>query len=222
MYDRPNDSRIIGNGRFIYLEMDIIHLLDLIGTFVFAISGIRAAARADMDIFGASVVGFVTAIGGGTVRDLLLNNHPITWMADMTYPLVILAAVPFTFMMGKRLNNFSKTLFIFDTIGIALFTIIGMEKALSFGFNPFIAGLMGMISAVVGGVTRDVLCREIPLIFRKEIYATACLLGAVMFYLGLELNLPDNLNYLITTAVIISIRTVSVKWGLSLPKMKKA
>jgi len=202
--------------------MDIIHLLDLIGTFVFAISGIRAAARADMDIFGASVVGFVTAIGGGTVRDLLLNNHPITWMADMTYPLVILAAVPFTFMMGKKLNNFSKTLFIFDTIGIALFTIIGMEKALSFGFNPFIAGLMGMISAVVGGVTRDVLCREIPLIFRKEIYATACLLGAVTFYLGLELNLPDNLNYLITTAVIISIRTVSVKWGLSLPKMKKA
>lgn len=201
--------------------MDIIYLLDLIGTFVFAISGIRLAARTDMDIFGASVVGFVTAIGGGTVRDLLLDSHPITWMADMTYPLVILAAVPFTFMMGKKLNNFSKTLFIFDTIGIALFTIIGMEKALSFGLNPFIAGMMGMISAVVGGITRDVLCREIPLIFRKEIYATACLLGAVVFYLGLELNLPENLNYLITIAVIITIRTVSVKWGLSLPKMKK-
>lgn len=200
--------------------MDIIYLLDLIGTFVFAISGIRVAARTDMDIFGASVVGFVTAIGGGTVRDLLLNNHPITWMADMTYPLVILAAVPFTFVMGKKLNNFSKTLFIFDTIGIALFTIIGMEKALSLGLNPFIAGMMGMISAVVGGITRDVLCREIPLIFRKEIYATACLLGAVVFYLGLELNLPENLNYLITTAVIITIRTVSIKWNMSLPKMK--
>lgn len=201
--------------------MDIIYLLDLIGTFVFAISGIRLASRTDMDIFGASVVGFVTAIGGGTVRDLLLNNHPITWMADMTYPLVILAAVPFTFMMGKKLNNFSKTLFIFDTIGIAMFTIIGMEAALSFGLNPFMAGLMGMISAVVGGVTRDVLCREVPLIFRKEIYATACLLGAVVFYLGIEIDLPDNLNYLITTAVIISIRTVSIKWNLSLPKMKK-
>lgn len=202
--------------------MDIIYLLDLIGTFVFAISGIRLAARTDMDIFGASVVGFVTAIGGGTVRDLLLNNHPITWMADMTYPLVILAAVPFTYLMGKKLNNFSKTLFIFDTIGIAMFTIIGMEAALSFGLNPVMAGLMGMISAVVGGVTRDVLCREVPLIFRKEIYATACLLGAVVFYLGMELNVPENLNYLITTAVIISIRTVSIKWNLSLPKMKKA
>jgi uncharacterized membrane protein YeiH len=174
-----------------------------------------------MDIFGASVVGFVTAIGGGTVRDLLLDSHPITWMADMTYPLIILAAVPFTFLMGKKLNNFSKTLFIFDTIGIALFTIIGMEKALSFGLNPFMAGMMGMISAVFGGITRDVLCSEIPLIFRKEIYATACLLGAIIFYVGLELNLPTNLNYLITIAVIITIRTASMKWGFSLPKMKK-
>lgn len=200
--------------------MDIIYLLDLIGTFVFAISGIRVAARNDMDIFGASVVGFVTAIGGGTVRDLLLNNHPITWMADITYPIVILAAVPFTFLMGKKLNNFSKTLFIFDTIGIALFTIIGMEKALSLGLNPLIAGMMGMISAVVGGIIRDVLCREIPLILRKEIYATACLLGAVVFYMGLELSLPHNLNYLITTVVIITIRTVSIKWNMSLPKMK--
>lgn len=200
--------------------MDLIYFIDLLGTFVFAISGIRLAARADMDIFGASVVGFVTAIGGGTVRDLLLDSHPITWMADMTYPVVILAAVPFTFLMAKKLDNFSKALFIFDTIGIALFTIIGMEKALLFGLNPFMAGMMGMISAVVGGITRDVLCREIPLIFRKEIYATACLLGAVIFYLGIELNLPENLNYLITTAVIITIRTVSVKWGLSLPKMK--
>lgn len=200
--------------------MDIIYLLDLIGTFVFAISGIRVAARNDMDIFGASVVGFVTAIGGGTVRDLLLNNHPITWMADITYPIVILAAVPFTFLMGKKLNNFSKTLFIFDTIGIALFTIIGMEKALSLGLNPLIAGMMGMISAVVGGIIRDVLCREIPLILRKEIYATACLLGAVAFYMGLELSLPHNLNYLITTVVIITIRTVSIKWNMSLPKMK--
>ncbi|MDZ7806205.1 MAG: trimeric intracellular cation channel family protein [Gracilimonas sp.] len=202
--------------------MDLIYLLDLIGTFVFAISGIRVAARANMDIFGASVVGFVTAIGGGTVRDLLLNYHPITWMADITYPLVILAAVPFTFVMGKKLNEFSKTLFIFDTIGIALFTIIGMEKALSIGLSPFIAGLMGMISAVVGGIIRDVLCREIPLIFRKEIYATACLAGAVIFYAGLELNLPDNLNYLLTTAFIITIRTVSIKRNWSLPKMKKA
>lgn len=201
--------------------MDIIYLLDLIGTFVFAISGIRLAARTDMDVFGASVVGFVTAIGGGTVRDLLLNSHPITWMADMTYPMVILVAVPFTFLMGKKLNNFSKTLFIFDTIGIAMFTIIGMEKALSFGLNPFMAGTMGMISAVVGGVIRDVLCREVPLVFRKEIYATACLLGAVVFYLGLQVSIPDNLNYLLTTAVIITIRTVSVKKGLSLPKMKE-
>ncbi|MFN1835620.1 trimeric intracellular cation channel family protein [Balneola sp. MJW-20] len=200
--------------------MDLIYILDLTGTFVFAISGIRMAARNDMDIFGASVIGFVTAIGGGTVRDLLLDNHPITWMSDMSYPIVILAALPFTYLAGKKLDNFTNTLFIFDTIGIALFTMTGMEKALSFGFNPFIAGTMGMISAVVGGVIRDILCREIPLIFRKEIYATACLTGAVVFYLGIYSGLPENLNYLLTTAVIIIIRTVAIRKNLSLPKMK--
>lgn len=200
--------------------MDLIYFLDLTGTFVFAISGIRVAARNNMDIFGAAVVGFVTAIGGGTVRDLLLDNHPITWMSDMSYPVVILAALPFTYFAGKKLAEFSRTLFIFDTIGIALFTMTGMEKALSFGFNPFIAGTMGMISAVVGGVIRDTLCREIPLIFRKEIYATACLTGAVVFYLGIYFQLPDNLNYLLTTSVIILIRTVAIRKNLSLPKMK--
>ncbi len=199
-----------------------MYILDLTGTFVFAISGIRMASRTNMDIFGASVVGFVTAIGGGTVRDVLLDNHPITWMSDMWYPLVILAAVPFTYIMGKRLKDYDKPLFIFDTIGIAMFTIIGMENALELQFNPFIAGLMGMISAVVGGVTRDVLCREIPLIFRKEIYATACLAGAVVFYLGIMLTFPQNLNYLGTVLFIITIRTVSIKWNLSLPKMKSA
>lgn len=200
--------------------MDLIYILDLTGTFVFAISGIRVAARNNMDIFGASVVGFVTAIGGGTVRDLLLDSHPITWMADMSYPVVILAALPFTYFAGKKLDDYSRTLFIFDTIGIALFTMTGMEKALTFGFNPFIAGTMGMISAVVGGVIRDTLCREIPLVFRKEIYATACLTGAVVFYLGIYFNLPDNINYLLTTAVIILIRTVAIRKNLSLPKMK--
>lgn len=200
--------------------MDLIYILDLTGTFVFAISGMKMAARNDMDVFGASVVGFVTAIGGGTVRDLLLDSHPITWMADMSYPMVILAALPFTYFAGKKLDSFSRTLFIFDTIGIALFTMTGMEKALSYGFNPFIAGTMGMISAVVGGVIRDTLCREIPLIFRKEIYATACLSGALVFYLGIYWGISDNLNYLVTTAVIILIRTIAIRMNLSLPKMK--
>ncbi|MTI87394.1 MAG: trimeric intracellular cation channel family protein [Balneolaceae bacterium] len=200
--------------------MDIITILDILGTFVFAISGIRMAARKDMDLFGAAVVGFATAIGGGTTRDILLGSYPVTWMADMTYPIVILAAIPFTFITRNRISEFTKTLFLFDTIGIALFTISGMEKALGMGLNPFMAAIMGMTSAVVGGIIRDVLCREVPLIFRKEIYATACLLGALVFYCGTLINIDKNVNYLFTIVSITGIRWVSIYYKLELPKMK--
>ena len=178
------------------------------------------AAKKNLDIFGAAVIGFATAIGGGTLRDILLDSHPITWIADITYPIVILSAIPFTYLIRNRLNHINKPLFLFDTIGIALFTISGMEKALNLGLNPFIAGIMGMTSAVVGGIIRDVLCREVPLIFRKEIYATACLMGALAFYLGIYFNISENLNYLLTTGIIIGIRVAAIKLDLSLPKMK--
>lgn len=200
--------------------MSILSILDIIGTFVFAISGLRMAAKKDMDLFGAAVVGFATAIGGGTTRDILLGSYPITWISDMTYPIVILAAIPFTFLIRDRINDFTKTLFLFDTIGIALFTISGMEKALSMGLNPFMAAIMGMTSAVVGGIIRDVLCREVPLIFRKEIYATACLMGAMVFYGGILLNVNTNVNYLFTIVAITGIRWISIYYKLQLPKMR--
>ncbi|MFV1883957.1 MAG: trimeric intracellular cation channel family protein [Balneola sp.] len=200
--------------------MTIISILDLIGTFVFAISGIRMAASKEMDIFGAAVIGFAVAIGGGTTRDILLGSYPITWISNLIYPAVILSAVPFTYLIRNRHKDIRKPLFLFDTIGLALFTISGMEKALSFGLNPFMAGIMGMISAVVGGIIRDILCREVPLIFRKEIYATACLVGALVFYLGIFLEIPSTINYLVTTSVVIGIRIAAIKFDLQLPKMK--
>lgn len=200
--------------------MSIVSILDLIGTFVFAISGIRMAASKEMDIFGAAVIGFAVAIGGGTTRDILLGSYPITWISNLIYPAVILSAVPFTYLIRNRHKDIRKPLFLFDTIGLALFTISGMEKALSFGLDPFMAGIMGMISAVVGGIIRDILCREVPLIFRKEIYATACLIGALFFYLGIFLDIPSEANYLITTSVVIGIRIASIKFDLQLPKMK--
>lgn len=199
---------------------DLITVLDLLGTFVFAISGIRMAASKNLDIFGAAVIGFATAIGGGTTRDIFLGAQPVTWISDMAYPTVILLALPFTYLIRNRFNDINKPLFLFDTIGIALFTISGMEKALNMGLNPFIAAIMGMTSAVVGGIIRDVLCREVPLIFRKEIYATACLLGALVYYIGIHFDLDENLNYLITTIVIIGIRVSAIRLDLKLPKMK--
>ena len=201
--------------------MSLIYTLDLIGTFVFAISGLRLAAKKEMDLFGATVVAFVTAVGGGTARDILIGSTPVSWMQDIAYPIAILAALPFTLVFKKYIVNLKRTFFIFDTIGIALFTISGMQKGLMFDLHPSLAMVMGMVSATVGGVIRDILCNEIPLIFRKEIYATACLLGALVYYLlDAYSSLNSNYSYLITVSVIISIRILSIKFHWSLPKMK--
>lgn len=201
-------------------DISLLHSLELIGTFVFAISGIRLAAKKEMDLFGAAVIGFVTALGGGTVRDVILDSHPVSWIENPSYALLVLLAVPFTYLFRKYLIRMARTIFIFDTIGIALFTISGMQKALNLGLNPFLAMTMGVVSAVVGGVIRDILCNEIPLIFRKEIYALACFSGAVVFYYLEVMGSPTNLNYLITIIIIIGIRVISIRKNLSVPKMK--
>jgi len=201
--------------------LELLYSLDLIGTFVFAISGLRVAAKKEMDLFGASVIGFVTAVGGGTTRDVLLGSYPVAWIQDLNYPLAIILAVPFTLVFRKYIVSLRRTFFLFDTIGIALFTISGMQKALDLGIHPGLAIVMGMVSAVVGGVIRDTLCNEIPLIFRKEIYATACLAGALVFFFLSQLEIAANTNYIITTLVIIAIRVIAIRFKLSMPKMKE-
>jgi uncharacterized membrane protein YeiH len=200
--------------------VNLLYTLDLIGTFVFAISGLRLAAKKDMDLFGAAVIAFVTAVGGGTTRDVLLGATPVAWVNNIEYPIAILLAIPFTFIFRKYIVNLKRTFFIFDSIGIAIFTISGMQKALDYGLSPGMAMAMGMVSAVVGGVIRDILCNEIPLIFRKEIYATACLIGAFVFFLLSEWGIDQNLNYIITTSLILTIRVVSIKYNLAMPKMR--
>ena len=200
--------------------MNLIYLLDLLGTFVFAISGLRLAAKKDMDLFGATVIACATAVGGGTTRDLLLGATPVAWITNIHYLIAITLAVPVTFLFHKYIGKLKRTIFMFDSVGIALFTIIGTEKALNYGLNPAMAIVLGMVSAVVGGVIRDILCNEIPLIFRKEIYATACLLGALFFYAFTVWGLEKDINYLLTTTIIFTIRVVSIKLKLSIPKMK--
>ncbi len=200
--------------------MNLIYLLDLLGTFVFAISGLRLAAKKDMDLFGATVIACATAVGGGTTRDLLLGATPVAWITNIHYLIAITLAVPVTFLFHQYIVKLKRTIFLFDSLGIALFTIIGTEKALNYGLNPAMAIVLGMVSAVVGGVIRDILCNEIPLIFRKEIYATACLLGALFFYAFTVWGLEKDINYLLTTTIIFTIRVVSIKLKLSIPKMK--
>ena len=197
--------------------MDIIYLLDLIGTLVFAISGTLTATSKKFDVFGAAVIAFVTAVGGGTLRDLLIGSTPVGWMLDLNYLLMIGLAVLLSLFFRQLIQKLRRTLFIFDTIGIGLFTILGLQKTLVLGISPIVAVMMGTVSAVFGGVIRDILCSEVPLIFRKEIYATACIAGACLFLLLQKLSVAYSWTVLITVSFIIILRIFSVKKQWSLP-----
>jgi len=201
--------------------MDFLYFLDIAGVFVFAISGALAASDKKLDAFGVSFIAFVTSVGGGTTRDLVLNLHPLAWIKDNNYLWAIFAAVLVTFFFEKYIMPLRRTFFMFDTIGIGLVTIMGLQKALLVGqVSLLVAVMMGMVSATFGRVLRDVFCNEIPLIFRKEIYATACLTGAIIFLI-LEKYVPNTeVNMTITISIIIIIRIFAVKYHLALPWRK--
>ncbi len=200
--------------------MDLIYVFDIIGTFAFAISGALVASKKDFDLFGVVIIAFVTAVGGGMTRDVLINAHPINWIGDLNYIWTILAAVVFTFLFKSKIAPLSKTMFLFDTIGIGVFTLLGTQKGLSYNLHPFIAVVMGMVSSVIGGVIRDVLTNEVPLIFKKEIYASACLAGGTMYLVTNHFELAENLQYIATIVTVIVIRLLAVKFHLRLPKIK--
>ena len=199
--------------------MDLQYPLELLGTFVFAISGALAVRDKEHDVFGAGFTGFVTAIGGGTLRDLLLDSHPLVWIGDIHFLYAILLGVLAAFVFPKILSRLRRTMFLFDTLGIAFFTVLGVEKSLSLGFRPEIAAIMGMFSAVMGGVIRDTLVNEIPILFRKEIYASACLAGAILYLVLNYFDLQRDINLLISISVIISVRLIAVRYKLSLPRL---
>lgn len=199
--------------------MDLQYGLELVGTFVFAISGALAIREREHDMFGAGFTGFITAIGGGTLRDILLDSYPLVWIGDVWFLYAILCGILAAFIFPNFLSKLRKTFFLFDTLGIAFFTVLGVEKSLSLGVRPEIAAIMGMFSAVMGGVIRNTLTNEIPILFRKEIYASACLAGAI-FYLFLNyFEVSRDINLLASIAVIIAIRLISMKYKLSLPRL---
>lgn len=202
--------------------MDLQYALELFGTFFFAISGAMAVHDKEHDWFGAGFTGFVTAIGGGSLRDMILGSYPLVWIKDINFLYAIFSGVLVALLFFTRLVRLKRTFFLFDTLGISFFTILGVEKALSLGVRPEIAAMMGMFTAVMGGVIRDTIANEMPVIFRKEIYATACLAGAVIYLLlDLQTPLDRNLNLLASIAVIIVIRILAVKYNLALPGFKK-
>lgn len=196
--------------------MDIIQFVDYSGTFVFAISGIMAGVEKKFDLFGVFILGLVTAIGGGTIRDLLIGSTPVGWMQDPIYIYLILGALVFCFLFGNKLTKLTKGFFLFDAIGIALFTILGLNKTLDVGLSPVIAVMTGIVSAVFGGVIRDVLSSQVPLIFRKEIYAFACLIGAIV-YLIVNLTGSENTAIVVSIVTVLIIRILAIKKHWHLP-----
>ncbi|MCX2681459.1 trimeric intracellular cation channel family protein [Galbibacter sp. EGI 63066] len=196
------------------------YAIDLLGTLAFTISGVLAAMDKKLDPFGIFIIGFVTALGGGTIRDLLLGVTPVTWLINPTYMYVIIATVILAVIFRNQLKYFRTSLFLFDTIGIGLYTVVGLEKGVAAGLHPIMCIALGTVSACFGGVLRDILCNEIPVIFRKkEIYATACVAGGVSYFFMKLFPIRNDIVFAVPIVVVIAIRLIAVKYKLSLPSV---
>lgn len=200
------------------MEELFLRVIDYLGTFAFAISGMRLAARKKFDLFGAYVIGFVTAIGGGTIRDILLNKS-VFWMTEPSYLICTAVALASVILFRRYIVKLEHTLFLFDTIGLGLFTVVGISVTLSHGYNMLIAIILGAITGSAGGVIRDILINEIPLLFRKDIYAMACVAGGVIYYSCTLLNFNTIITQLLTMFTVIVIRIVARKTNYSLPTL---
>jgi uncharacterized membrane protein YeiH len=203
------------------MQLNFLIIIDVLGTFAFAVSGAFAAMDKKLDPLGVIILSFVTAIGGGTVRDLLLGNTPVTWLTNTTTITVILVGAAAALFFGSILKKLPTTLFIFDAVGLGLFTLIGIEKGSLHQLSAGVCIAVGTITACFGGVIRDVLLNNVPLIFKKEIYATACIAGGLVYYLLMQWPLNEMLAKTIAILLIVLIRIVAIKYKLSLPKFYK-
>lgn len=201
------------------MPINFIDIIEYIGTFAFAISGIRAASVKRFDWFGAYVVGLVTAIGGGTIRDLLLGITPF-WMSESSYMISTAVALAVVVLFENYLFRLKNTFFIFDTIGLGLFVVVGFEKTLAYGFPYWVAVIMGTMTGAAGGIMRDILINEIPLIFRKEIYAMACVVGGVVYIICDWLGGQTLLSEVLSFVSIVLTRILAVRFNICLPVLK--
>ena len=206
-------------------DITLVQVFDFVGTLAFAISGIRLASAKKFDLFGAYVVGVTTAIGGGTMRDIMLGVSPF-WMTNMFYLVCSAIALLWVIVFRKLLVRQDNTWFLFDTIGLALFTVTGIEKTITTigpsgeHFPFWTAIIMGTITGAGGGVLRDVFINEVPLIFRKEIYALACVIGGLAYYICHQLGLDSTLSAIICGLTVVLMRLLAVKYKLHLPIIK--
>ncbi len=196
-----------------------VQILDFVGTFAFATSGIRLASAKRFDWFGAYVVGFATAVGGGTIRDVLLGVTP-AWILDPIYLICTGLALIWVILFSRYVIHMNNTFFIFDSIGLALFTVVGVGKSIALGHPFWVAIIMGSITGAAGGVLRDVFINEIPLIFRKEIYAMACVVGGIVYWGCHLLGLEPVITQTVSGISVFITRILAVKYQICLPVLK--
>jgi len=200
-------------------ENIIQQIIEFLGTFAFAISGIRHAAAKHFDWFGGYVCGIAVAIGGGTIRDVMLGVTPF-WMTNPFYMICTALALIFVIIFTKHMEGLRNTWFVFDTLGLALFTIAGIQKSLLFGQPYWVAIIMGCITGSAGGVIRDILLNNVPVIFHKEIYAMAAVLGGITYWFLDILMVPIEVTVIASFMVTCMIRFLAVRYHLSLPTLK--
>ncbi|MDO9915850.1 trimeric intracellular cation channel family protein [Glaesserella parasuis] len=198
-----------------------LFIQDLIGTIVFAISGAIAARQHKMDIFGMFVLALVTGVGGGTLRDVMISSTPVFWMKQPIYVLMISVAVVIVAILKNQIDRdyWKKGLLIFDAIGLGVFTVIGVQKGLDFGLHPLICVALGGVTGCFGGLIRDILRNEVPVILQKEVYVTASLIGGIIFILFRDAGFESNWIDVATVTTVIAIRMLTIKFNMHLPKI---
>lgn len=204
--------------------MESIGVIEIIGTAAFSIAGAFAAKEKKLDVFGVFIIAFITALGGGTLRDILIGKVPVSWMLDLSSTIVVLITAILVLIFKSEIKNYHKTLLFFDAIGLGFFTVVGIQTGIEFEMNPVICVALGTITACFGGVIRDVSLSNIPLVFQKEIYATTCIFGGLIFFILLKLNAPIIVSKVSCLVSVVLFRMLSVRFNLHLPtnlKLKK-
>lgn len=196
------------------------YILEIVATLFYAISGVRLAAVKRFDWFGAYSIGLITAIGGGTMRDVFLGTTPF-WMLDPWYCVATIAGLVVVILLRKYLVKIEGTFYIFDAFGLALFVDVGIFKTLGLGYPMWVAIIMGTITGCMGGVLRDIFINEEPLVFRKEIYATCCIAGGLLYWLAQELGAQPFVQQMLCALLIVVVRFLAVKYRWSMPAMTK-
>ena len=203
------------------MKYEFLQLIDILGTVAFAVSGVFAAMQKKLDVFGILIIAFVTAVGGGTLRDMMIGDLPVSWMKNINYSIIILITTTVVVFFNKTIENFQKTLLVFDSIGLGFFTVLGIQKGIAFGLHPAICIALGTVTACFGGVIRDISLNNIPLIFQKEIYATACILGGSIYFLLLQTSSGIGLIEALCIIFIVLARILAVRYHWSLPGIYK-